>query len=159
MWSEIAVPGVPKAVSALDRHLGYWLRYVSNQVSHAFGMKIEEHGVTVAEWVVLRALYDGQAMPSTLAERLGRTRGAISKLADRLVVKGLLARKTGSEDRRAQILALTAEGDALVPTLAALADKNDEEFFGHLAPATQETIGVAMREIVRRRRLKAVPMS
>ena len=38
-------------VSALDAHLGYWLRAVSNHVSHAFKTKVERHGVTVAEWV------------------------------------------------------------------------------------------------------------
>ena len=27
-------------VSALEDHLGYWLRYVSNQVSHAFSLKV-----------------------------------------------------------------------------------------------------------------------
>jgi hypothetical protein len=42
-------------VSQLEAHLGYWLRAVSNHVSHAFKMKVETHGVTVAEWVVLRA--------------------------------------------------------------------------------------------------------
>jgi len=30
-------------VSALEDHLGYWLRYVSNQVSHAFSLKVEEN--------------------------------------------------------------------------------------------------------------------
>jgi len=31
---------MPKAihVSSLEDHLGYWLRYVSNQVSHAFSV-------------------------------------------------------------------------------------------------------------------------
>ena len=29
-------------VSNLEDHLGYWIRYVSNQVSHAFSLKIEK---------------------------------------------------------------------------------------------------------------------
>ena len=54
--------------SALEAHLGYWLRFVSNHVSHAFKTKVEAQGVTVAEWVVLRWLFDhASARPSQLA--------------------------------------------------------------------------------------------
>lgn len=146
-----------KSLSGLESHLGYWLRYVSNQVSHAFALKVQEESVTVAEWVVLRELYDATAMPSALADRLGMTRGAISKLADRLERKGLIRRETAEGDGRAQILALAVSGRELVPKLAALADRNDEEFFGDLDPSLRETILTAMKEIVRRRGLKAVP--
>lgn len=45
-------------VSALNAHLGYWRRFVSNHVSQAFKVKVERHGVTVADWVVMRALFD-----------------------------------------------------------------------------------------------------
>jgi len=152
------MPSKAKTVSALETHLGYWLRYVSNHVSHAFALKVQERGVTVAEWVVLRELYDRDAMPSALADRIGMTRGAISKLAERLIAKRLISRKASAEDRRSQTLALTAEGRALVPGLAALADENDREFFGDLAPVTRDAIEKAMKEIVHRRGLRAVPV-
>jgi DNA-binding MarR family transcriptional regulator len=58
-----------------------------------------------------------------------------------------------------QILALTAEGRAIVPKLAALADRNDEEFFGDLDPSLRETIKTAMKEFVRRRGLKPAPIA
>jgi len=148
----------PKPISALESHLGYWLRFVSNRVSHAFSLKVQARGVTVAEWVVLRELYEKEAMPSALAERLGMTRGAISKLADRLAAKGLITREASESDRRSQTLALTAQGGALVPALAALADENDAAFFGHLDRSTRETIEAAMREIVRREGLRSVPV-
>jgi DNA-binding MarR family transcriptional regulator len=146
-----------RTVSNLETHLGYWLRYVSNQVSHAFSRKVQERGVTVAEWVVLRQLYENEAKPSALAERLGLTRGAISKLADRLAAKELITREAGTDDGRSQRLALTAKGCAMVPMLAALADQNDEEFFGHLDPSAREAIKAAMKKIVRSKGLRAVP--
>lgn len=146
-------------VSPLEAHLGYWLRFVSNQVSHAFSLKLAARAVTVAEWVVLRELYDRDAVaPSGLADRLGMTRGAISKLADRLAAKALITRTAGADDRRYQALALTADGRALVPELSALADSNDAEFFGHLAPEERATIEAAMRDIVRRLGLRSVPI-
>jgi len=148
----------PAKLSSLESHLGYWLRYVSNHVSHAFALKLEGRGVTVAEWVVLRQLYDGERAPSALADRLGMTRGAISKLADRLIAKELIVRRANAGDRRFQSLALTRQGRAALPKLTALADENDEEFFAGLDLETRETIAAAMKEIVRRKGLRAAPV-
>ena len=122
-------------------------------------MKIAARGVTVAEWVVLRSLLDEKEMaPSALAERLGMTRGAISKLADRLIAKTLVSRRADRDDRRSQRLALTAKGRKLTPALAALADANDREFFGHLTAEERASIEAAMRDIVRRHGLTATPV-
>ena len=60
------------------------------------------------------------------------TRGAISKLADRLIDKELIVRRATAGDRRFQSLALTRQGRAITPKLAALADQNDKEFFADL---------------------------
>jgi hypothetical protein len=92
------MPSSPDA-SDLTDHLGYWLRYVSNHVSQTFARKIEARGVTVAERVLMRQLLEEQALaPSRLAERMGMTRGAITKLADRLIAKS--ATDTDSRSRR-----------------------------------------------------------
>jgi DNA-binding MarR family transcriptional regulator len=69
-----------------------------------------------------------------------------------------VTRTTSDEDRRYQALALTSRGRAIVPKLAAIADQNDAEFFGHLKAAERESIITAMREIVRRHGLKGVPV-
>ena len=148
----------PTELSSLESHLGYWLRYVSNHVSHAFSLKLAARGVTVAEWVVLRELYEGESAPSALADRLGMTRGAISKLADRLIVKALIVRRATAGDRRFQSLALTRQGRAVIPKLAALADENDQEFFAALDRETRETIAAAMKDIVRRKGLRGAPV-
>ncbi len=147
-----------REISGLEDHLGYWLRYVSNHVSNAFRRKVEAKGVTVAEWVVLRELYAGSLAPSAVAERIGMTRGAISKLADRLEEKALLTRASGKNDGRYQELALTPAGRVLVPQLALLADQNDEEFFGHLSREERAAIEHLMKEIVRKSGLRAVPI-
>jgi DNA-binding MarR family transcriptional regulator len=144
--------------SDLETHLGYWLRFVSNHVSHAFSLKLQARDVTVAEWVMLRELFDGDGTsPSALADRLGMTRGAISKLADRLIAKDLIKRTASSEDRRQQTLSLTAAGRKLVPALSALADRNDAEFFGHLNPSDRAALEKMLRDIVRRHDLKIIP--
>lgn len=153
-----AVSGQRTGVSPLESHLGYWLRFVSNQVSHAFSEKLKAQDVSVAEWVLLRELYDGDRAPSLLAERIGMTRGAITKIADRLIAKSLAVRTASEDDGRSQLLALTRQGRTLVPKLAAIADRNDAEFFDHLAPRERAVIEAAMRRIVQRLGLKTRPM-
>jgi DNA-binding MarR family transcriptional regulator len=148
-----------QSASGLTVHLGYWLRYVSNHVSQAFARKVEASGVTVAEWVLMRQLLDAQPLaPSRLAERMGMTRGAVTKLADRLIAKSLLVRVANPEDGRAQTLALTRSGRRLVPDLAALADANDAEFFAHLTPEDRAALSRILREIVERCGLKSLPV-
>jgi DNA-binding MarR family transcriptional regulator len=149
----------PQPASELAAHLGYWLRYVSNHVSQAFARKVEAHGVTVAEWVLMRQLLEVEALaPSRLADRMGMTRGAISKLADRLIAKSMLARAADPQDGRAQTLSLTSTGRALTPKLAALADANDAEFFDHMAPKDRAALFRILREIVEKRDLKSMPV-
>lgn len=146
-------------ISELQDHVGYWLRCVSNHVSQEFARKVEAHGVTVAEWVLLRASLDeGAAAPSRLAEAIGASRGTVTKLADRLIAKDLMARTPDSRDGRAQVLSLTPAGRAMVPRLAAAADRNDEECFGHLAPRERADLVRLLRGIAERRGLRSAPV-
>ncbi len=148
-----------RPASDLTTHLGYWLRFVFNHVSQAFARKVEAQGVTVAEWVLMRQLLDEEALaPSILAARMGMTRGAISRLADRLIAKSLLLRAADPEDGRAQTLALTPTGRALVPGLAALADANDAEFFAHLTSDDRAALFRILRGIVEQRGLASPPV-
>lgn len=148
------------APSELDTHLGYWLRTVSNAVSQAFARKVEAEGVTVAEWVFLRALFDQDGVsPSQLAERMGMTKSAISKLADRLIEKELVKKGASTVDRRGQTLALQASAKKLVPRLANLADENDEEFFGGLSRSERSQLMKMLRKIAVDRDLKSTPVT
>ena len=144
--------------SGLEAHLGYWLRMVSNAVSHRFARAVEGEGVSVAEWVALRLLHDVESLPpSQLAARMGMTKGAITKLADRLVARNLVTRRPNPDDRRAHALVLEPAGRALVPRLAALADANDALFFGALAPDERRQLESLLRKIVAGRGLRDAP--
>lgn len=148
-----------RPVSDLQHHLGYWLRTVSNAVSHSFARRVEREGVTVAEWVFLRVLYDTEGLaPSAVAERLGMTKGAISKLADRLLDKALVQREANRDDLRAHSLALTPEGRALVPRLAKLADANDASFFGALSADEQRRLARLLRKLALAHALTSAPI-
>ena len=147
------------AISDLTTHTGYWMRMISNAVSQDFARRVAGEGVTVAEWVFLRALYDERSLsPSLLATKMGMTKGAISKLADRLIEKGLVSRSEDETDRRAHHLALSAEGRAKVPHLAALADANDAEAFGVLSAKDHAELDRLLKLLVERRGISSVPI-
>lgn len=144
--------------SDLQDHLGFWLRFVSNQVSARFAREVEGAGVSVSEWVALRALFSTEtASAGELIASLGMTKGAVSKIVDRLVTKKLVKRLADPRDARAQRLALTAAGRALVPKLAALADRNDARFFGPLSAKDRSTLLRILRDLVHVHELTEVP--
>jgi len=146
-------------VSELRSHTGFWLRFVSNHVSQAFAQRLAPCGVTVAEWVLLREMFDREEMaPSALAESTGLTRGAISKLIDRMVGKRLVSRKGSSHDRRYQTIGLTATGTRLVPSLAAIADENDEDFFAALSLAERKALEKTLKKLVKAKGLGEFPV-
>lgn len=144
--------------SDLDDHLGFWLRKVSNHVTHSFTRKLDAKEVTAAEWVVMRGLFGRPpTAPSRLAQQVGITRGAVTKLADRLLEKSLVARRADSGDGRAQTLALTSRGNKLVPELAALADQNDSELFGCLTALERKTLGQLLKKLVEANQITTTP--
>lgn len=150
---------MPRDVSNLTDHTGYWMRIVSNAVSQEFARKVANEGVTVAEWVFMRALFDNNGMaPTALADRMGMTRSAISKLADRLTAKGLIVRAESETDKRGQSLSLTSEGREKVPILARLADQNDAEYFGVLTGEERDALNRILKDLVERRGLTATPV-
>ncbi len=147
------------SASELTDHTGYWMRMVSNAVSQAFARKVETEGVTVAEWAFMRALYGmDPTPPSVLANRMGMTKGAISKLADRLLAKGLIERTESANDKRVHSLCLTRKGKVKVPVLASLADENDVEFFGVLTEEEHKKLDRILKVLAQRRGLKTTPV-
>ncbi|PPD42682.1 MAG: MarR family transcriptional regulator [Methylobacter sp.] len=148
----------PATTNPLDAHLGFWLRFVSNQVSGRFEKLLEAHDISVTEWVAMRALYQrSDVTHAELIGALGMTKGAASKIISRLESKALAVRRLADDRAREQVLCLTETGDRLVPQLAALADDNDAFFFGHLSDAQRLELMNLMKGLVSHHQLKQVP--
>ena len=146
-------------LSGLEEHVGYWLRLVSNHVSGSFARALQARHFTVAEWVALRRLYDHPGIASSaLAGLLGMTRGAISKVLDKLETKGLIVRVTRPEDKRSQQLSLTPAGRRLLPELAALADHNDACYFACLDAQEQAHLKQLLHKLAQLHQWNDVPV-
>lgn len=115
--------------SCIQDHIGFWLGRLSLEVGNAFVEKLKNAGISPSEWSILTILYhEPQANPAKIAALLGIDRAAISRTVEKLVQRGFIERTEG-EDRRYTYLQLTEKAKILIPQLAKLADKNEEEFF------------------------------
>ena len=95
----------------------------------------------MAQCKVLVTVFGGHATTtSEVARFLANDPGAVSRLVDRLIAKGLMARCSQPNSRRRVGLLLTAAGRDLVPDLIQLADENEAECFGSLAFSEREDL-------------------
>jgi DNA-binding MarR family transcriptional regulator len=144
---------------ALEVHLGYWLRLVSNRVSGTFARLLQERQLSVAEWVALNQIERGtDVTPAELADAMGMTRGAISKVLDKLEAKQWITRTASREDNRVQLVSPTRPGRRVLPELAAIADGNDSRFFGALDADEQATLRKLLQKLADTHRINNLPV-
>jgi DNA-binding MarR family transcriptional regulator len=143
--------------SGLRTHLGYWLRQLSDLVHISFERQLAQHDVTVAQWNVLVTIYQEHAeTTSEVARYTNNDPAAVSRLVDRLISKDLLTRTADPDSRRRLLLALTPSARRLVPTLIAIADRNDEQFFASLEAAQREQLHGLLQELTITNRTKDI---
>ena len=145
-------------VPGLETHLGYWLRRVSNAVSGAFARALHEKRTSVAEWALMRELHErGSAAPAELAGELGFTRGAVSKIVDKLESKDWVRTQSKEDDSRFRVLSLTRAGRRNLPVLAKAADANDAFFFDCLDPAEKRVLRILLIKVAAHHDIRDVP--
>jgi DNA-binding MarR family transcriptional regulator len=151
-------PSTESASSTLEAHLGYWLRRVSNHVSGAFAKALLDKNVSVAEWVGLCQIDERpEIRPNELAEVTGMTRGAISKVLDKLEEKQWIARKTLEADNRGHALFLTQQGRRVLPGLRTIANRNDQRFFDCLGAKEKATLELLLRKLTSANDIRNIP--
>ncbi|MEM1429472.1 MAG: MarR family transcriptional regulator [Pseudomonadota bacterium] len=96
------------------RSLGRLVNFAAGAVNAMCNRMLEPHGLSLPQWVVLSALW--QKAPLTvgqIADYSGNNLPATSKLIDRMVDKGLLARQQDPADRRTIWISLTDRSEDL----------------------------------------------
>ena len=158
MVSMETVAGRAQHISDLESHLGYWLRRVSNAVSGAFSRALQEEQTSVAEWVLLRKLHErGKAAPGELANILGLTRGAVSKIIDKLEAKDWVQTDSKEGDNRSRLLSITRAGRRSLPFLAQIADQNDSAYFDCLSAKEKINLRELLIKLAEHNRIHDVP--
>ena len=102
-----------------SRHAGSPLetftRAMFTKIITALARTLRDEALSIAQVAALHILdQQGTSRVSDLAEQLGMSASAASRLTDVLVQRGLLARAEDPDDRRAKALTVTADGRAFV---------------------------------------------
>ena len=85
--------------------------------AHIHQEAVENFGITVVQFHILRRIRKGIDSVSKLADDRHTSRPAISRAVDVLVNKGLVIRRQNPADRRNVPLSLTEEGESLLEAL------------------------------------------
>lgn len=113
---------------------GYWLRKTYDAMSEHLQAQLDQHDVTVAQWPILYSIEtDACDTPAKLADKLSLNRSVITRLIDRLEVKGLVKRQKSSLDKRSVELSLTLKGKRILPRLATLSLETNNLFLTGLS--------------------------
>jgi len=92
-----------------------WAKVFTRNSMREFKRTMDDTGLSPSQLGTLMRLHHGGACGlSTLSEHLGVSRAATSQLTDRLVHLNLLERTENPADRRAKLLTLTPDGEAVI---------------------------------------------
>lgn len=120
MSTGITTPGDEPQGEETAQALRLWiaLARAHNAVAVRAQADVARHGLTVAEFGVLEALYHkGPMLLNEVQRRILVSSGGITYLVDRLEKRGLVERRDCPGDRRARVAALTPDGEALVGSI------------------------------------------
>jgi MarR family transcriptional regulator, organic hydroperoxide resistance regulator len=125
------------------------LARAAHALTKGFAAKLRARGASLPVWRVLAALlaHPGETVTG-LAEACLLQQPTMTKLLDRMVRDGLVARSWDARDRRVIRVALTPRGKRLATKLLAVAERHEAEVLARHPQA--EAIKPVLRDIVAR---------
>ncbi len=125
----------------LHASLGYHLSVAARQQERRLDEQLKTLGLTRTTWCVLLAVgNEGLSQPSDIASFVGIDRTATSRALRQMEADGLLARSSGTEDRRTRQVDLTAKGCAAIVAATPFARQNADILAEQLDPGEQEAL-------------------
>ncbi len=136
----------------LTARLTYVLKHALLRLEDLHAEHLAPVGVTVRELAVLLLLdgHDPQSQQEA-ATRLGVDRTTMVGLLDGLEDKGLVARRPDAGDRRRNVLALTAEGQAALARAVRASDEAERQLLRELDDAESAQLRTLLARVARDR--------
>jgi DNA-binding MarR family transcriptional regulator len=145
------------AISEADQqtHLKMWRSFLearSTVVKHLERRMQEQHGLPLAWWDVLQQLADGpdgRLRMGELAESVLLTRSGITRLVDRMIGDGLVAREPCPGDRRGYFAVITEKGLDTIEKVGPDYSKDAwEVFLGHVTQEEAVLLGQVFNRVL-----------
>jgi MarR family transcriptional regulator, organic hydroperoxide resistance regulator len=134
----------------VEDYLLYLLGRASAQASAQFHAVVKARGISVLEWRVLGQLASGAATVSKLAERALSQQPTLTKVLDRMVDGGLVARLEDAADRRRVYVRLTDNGRQLAAELIPLAREHEARVLAGYGPREAAALKRALKTLIAR---------
>lgn len=152
--TELMTVGKGNRIDAEEFDLERFLPYLLNQAAEATSRSFEEvyrttYGMTRTQWRVLANLGRFGAMTARDICRISHIeKTKVSRAIAALETAGMLARRPSERDRRAEILTLTALGEARFAELGRRAIEHDRQVRQRLGPDVAEQLASVLRTLI-----------
>lgn len=135
----------------LDGYLPYLLAQAAWLISGQFQRHLAAKGIRFSVWRLLVSLVGTKGLTiGELADELLLQQPTVTKIVDRLVGEGLVARKASARDRRRVIVDLTPRGSALVWALQKEAEQHQNAVLAAYSKSETETLFRVLRTVLAR---------
>lgn len=121
---------------ALDDYLPFRLSVASNGVSRLIARAYEDRfGLSIPQWRLMAVLAEGPLSPQAIVARTAMDKVTVSRAAQGMLNRHLVARTASLSDGRSHTLALTETGRRLHAEISPLALAYEAALLAGLAPA------------------------
>ncbi|MBP2637022.1 MAG: transcriptional regulator, MarR family [Firmicutes bacterium] len=112
----------------LDNSLGFILNKVNTKLKNELLQQLKENDLTPEQWGILNCLWEKEGItPKELSDMTFKDKPNTNRILEKLIVKGLVVRKSHPVDKRAFQIFLTDDGwalrEQLIPKVKQLLDK------------------------------------
>ncbi len=112
----------------LDDSLGFILNKVNTKLKNKLFQQLKENDVTPEQWAILNCLWEKEGItPKELSDLTFKDKPNTNRILEKLMIKGLVVRKSHPVDKRAFQIFLTDGGwalrEQLIPKVKKLLNK------------------------------------
>lgn len=142
-----AAASVPRRF--VDDYLPALLAQASHLISSEFHKVARQHGFSVSEWRVMATLAGGEPVSiGRLAQVAVMKQPTVTRMLDRMTVKGHVERLPHDSDRRITLVRITDAGERTVKHLMELAREHELRVMEPFGLESAEALKTTLRRII-----------
>jgi DNA-binding MarR family transcriptional regulator len=149
--------GPPRTKDQLQSYIPYLFNRLSNRWNLDQNRDLSEHGVNNVVFRTLSVLYIYKTLTVNEIAVLAVTeQSTASRIVDSMVTSGLVKREIAEEDQRRRVVALTAEGEALLRKIWPIMERNYDRLVQGIDPDEIEICARVLAKMVENIRLNQI---
>jgi DNA-binding MarR family transcriptional regulator len=125
------------------------IMYTQNLLGESMNEVLKPFDISAEQFNVLRILRGQKGCPANMGmiqERMIAKTSNTTRLVDKLLLKGLVTRKTCPDNRRKMEIAITEKGLGLLAALDPQVEAHDRQYAANLTPAELEQLNLLLEK-------------